>query len=143
MFGYGRKEILSSLAARLNEWNSVCSNDFYQHDIASRHAMMYLLTMDWLLGLPRYISPGHTVRTIFRNVGARKVGGNQVTVRARKSTTPVQAQACQQSASRGASAQPLDRQNTTLLSNAIRAACSSSPNIAKQQGSCCTHAWVL
>ena len=42
-----------------------------------------------------------------------KSGANEVTGRARKSRTPVQAQAYQQSASRGASAQPLDRQSTT------------------------------
>ena len=60
-----------------------------------------------------------------------KSGANEVTRRPRISRTPVQAQACQQSASRGASAQPLDRQNMTLLSSAIEqfaAAVRTSPS---------------
>ena len=54
-----------------------------------------------------------------------KSGGSEVTGRARKSRTLVQAQACQQSASRGASAgqEAVLPQNVTLVSNALQAAC--------------------
>ena len=43
----GRKITHPWQPTRLNGWNSVCA--CHQHDILSRQAMMYLLTMGWFL----------------------------------------------------------------------------------------------
>ena len=43
----GRKITNPWQPTRLNGWNSVCA--CHQHDILSRQAMMYLLTMGWFL----------------------------------------------------------------------------------------------